>query len=121
MDNNRTDWGDNYVRQSRKISGGGFSSLLSRNKSPRSGKNNNKFTGSVTRGGGGGSAQAIKGLSGLHKTLVDRPINLRKGVNISKVPGVNTRRNQSVTRGGGHTRRAVVQAKPSAVKVRPES
>ncbi len=109
----RIDWGDSgkFQRLSRKVSGGSFSSLLSRDGSPRSGKAPGAATRrgqSVVRGGGQVGQKTIAGLSGLKKTLVDRKVNTAYAKNMTK------------TSGGGHPSRSIVQAKPNAVKVRPE-
>lgn len=109
--NMNVDWGDSgkFQRLSRKVGGpSNFSSLLKRDKSPKSGKNNNKATGFVARNGGTTSQRNIAGLNGLKKTLVDRPVN------------TGYMKNEQVTRGGGHPRRSIVQGKPDGVKVQPE-
>jgi hypothetical protein len=104
----RIDWGGD-ASQGRRLSKSSFSGLLGRDKSPRGAKNNNKYTGFTVKSGGSAGQKTAAGLSGLHVTKVDRKVNL-----------LNTRRNQTVTSGGGHPSRAIVQAKPASVRVRPE-
>ena len=108
MAGSRVDWGgDNSP-----VRGGGkssFSSLLGRNKASSGRKNNNKDTGFVVRNNGGNIGQkTISGTGGLHTTKVDRKVNtnLKQPV---------------VVKGGGVTRRSIVQSKPNAVRVRPEN
>ena len=104
----RVDWGGDKS----PVRGGGnssFSSLLRREKSPRSNKNNNKATGFVVRNNGGNIGQkTISGTKGLHITKVDRRVNtnLKQPV---------------VVKGGGVTRKSIVQAKADSVRVRPEN
>lgn len=104
----RVDWGDNGWGQSKRLSKASFSGLLARDKSPRSNKNNNKNTQSVTRGGGQVSQQKIAGLDGLHVTRVDRAVNTAKN------------KNNQITKGGGGLPSNIELGHPAAVKVRPE-
>jgi hypothetical protein len=118
----RIDWGgDNSPVKGSKSSS--FSSLLGRNKSPKSNKNNNKFTGFVVKNGGGVGQKTITGLNGLKKTLVDRKVNLKSGstkVGPKAGGGAGTLRTQWVAKDGGTPSKAVVQSKPVSVKVRAE-
>ena len=123
---NNVDWGDNgkFQRLSRKMqNSGSFSSLLKTNKAPSGRKNNNKDTGFVVKNGGGVGQKTISGLGGLHKTLVDRKVNLKSGstmVGSKASGGAGTLKTQWVAKDGGTPSRAVVQAKSRSVKVKAE-
>lgn len=119
----RVDWGGDSWPKGGRRSSGSFSDLLRSNKAPSGRKNNNKDTGFVVKNGGGVGQKTIAGLGGLHKTLVDRKVNLRSG-NTKPSPkesgGAPTKRTQWVAKDGGTPSKRVVQAKPSSVKVRAE-
>ena len=118
----RVDWGgDNSPVRGRGSSS--FSSLLGRDHSPRANKNNNKYTGFTVKNGGSANQRTAAGLSGLHKTLVDRKVNLKSGntlVGPKASGGAGTLKTQWVAKDGGTPSRAVVQAKAASVRVRAE-
>lgn len=119
----RVDWGENgrAVRLGRKMQGGSFSSLLG---SKKSGKNNNKYTGYTSKGGGSASERKAAGIDNLHVTQVERPLNLAKGEAVmggrKDDGGMHTSTNQWVKKGGGTASKAIVQGKVAGVKVQPE-
>ena len=118
------DWGINPDKgQSKRLAKASFSGLLGRSKAPKSNKNNNKYTGFTVKNGGTTNQKTISGVSGLHKTLVDRKLNLKSGntlVGPKASGGAGTLKTQWVAKDGGTPSRSVVQAKPSSVKVRAE-